>query len=59
MKRSFFATLALVALTLCFTGCGGEESEIPEGYSDSDIGNRTADPVKSPSEGIGETIKPN
>lgn len=59
MKRPLFAILALCVLTVGLVGCGGTDSEIPEGYSESDVGNRPDAPVKSPSKGVGETVKPN
>ena len=55
MKRPIFAILALCVFTVGLVGCGGNESEIPDGYSEADKGKRTPDPVQSPSEGIGET----
>ena len=59
MKRPLFAILALCVITVGLVGCGGNDSEIPEGYSQDDVGNRPDAPVKSPSKGVGETIKPN
>ena len=59
MKRPLFAILVLCVITVGLVGCGGTDSEIPEGYSQDDVGNRPDAPVKSPSKGVGETIKPN
>lgn len=57
MKRPIFAILALCVFTVGLVGCGGSDSEIPEGYSESDKRNRTADPVKSPSQDVGKLEK--
>lgn len=59
MKRPLFAILALCVLTVGLVGCGGNDSEIPEGYSQDDVGNRPDAPVKSPSKGVGKFEKPN
>ena len=58
MKRPLFAILALCVLTVGLVGCGGTDSEIPEGYSESDKGNRPDAPVESPSKGVVETVLP-
>ena len=57
MKRSFFAILALSAMTVGLVGCGGGESDLPEGYTDADVRDPPATPRQSPSEGVGETTQ--
>ena len=59
MKKPIFAILALCFFTVGLVGCGGNESEIPDGYTEADKETRTPDPVKSPSAGVGETSKGN
>ncbi len=58
MKRSLFSILALCALAVCLSGCGGSGEEPPDGYSkDKDMREPSATPIESPSKDVGDTIK--
>ena len=57
MKRSCFAILAACVITVGLAGCGGDDSEIPEGHTADDVREQPDTPIKSPSRDVGDTLK--
>ena len=57
MKRSCFAILAACVITVGLAGCGGDETEIPDGHQAGDTREQPDAPIKAPSTDVGDTLK--